>query len=46
MLQLHVLAEIANVGINNDDRGDTMHKHARYSVELLTQQATANYHRI
>ena len=43
---LHVLAEIANVGINNDERGDTMHKHARYSVELLTQQATANYHRI
>ena len=43
---LHVLAEIANVGINNDDRGDAMHKHARYSVELLTQLATANYHRI
>ena len=29
---LHVLAEIANMGINNDDHSNSKHKHARYSV--------------
>ena len=43
---LHVLAEIATEGVNNDDLRDTMHKqHVRYSVELLTQQTMGNIHR-
>ena len=43
---LHVLAEIATEGVNNNDLRDTMHKQdVRYSVELLTQQITTDNHR-
>ena len=43
---LQLLGEMAGEGITNDDLCDTMHSHdVRYSVELLTQQATANNHR-
>ena len=43
---LHVLAEIATEGVNNNDLRDTMHKQdVRYSGELLTQQITTDNHR-